>query len=1676
MGLGDRLTEIGKGAVDIVAAPIGFVWDMANVPFDDDLSFGDPFSTALTRGVTGLSEISQGTGISGLARGVAGATPIDEALGYVIRQGELLYNQDYQRELNQTPFGIRDLPFTDRDLQPGDVSIAKLASIGTQTAGVAPGPLGLNQAVGFARGDFNWQEMWARADAYSPGMNYMASSLNLWRLPEEQRREVMASAAFHLEAGLVDAVVRWYAQPEVIVGKTIKVARARYSPDIVRRISLFQKRYGMDAAVNGSTGAADLTISGARDQPLFTVVRASEMGDDFRDSSIVLMSKEDDAARYAADLYRANPDDVPLVISMDPEGMPIMLDDISKPFLKNADGFADDAVAIGFVDDLADRRLEIKSPDSMQLDLGNPAYLNDFNSAPDHLKPSGKLSEVFYNPDGTPIEPRDLYRAGDIADTISGARRIYSELGETEAVKFIKARQAQLNPRNGPTLVDYIFSEKRVQRALNDMDGRDASYIRRKYFNDVTGGSTLSSLLAEATTYEERKIILAASMGIQVPEAVTLSPITWARVKALTKEVDAIRQGPRVAARNRTLYRHMTDETDWLSDPAKTDQLLQAVQEELDATVDQTILADFLNTARKQAFVKTPPRYGYTQSALESVRSSWVYQSTPLSRPIRSVTEMKAHRFLNVQDPQGDIQIVRQLEEASPLGIGPETVNHYRNRWMGAKSPAERVLIAHEMDQEIVSAALKKSGLNKKQFDQVITQMRRGKQRAGEILQSRRFHPDSEADIVRFVDDSGEVVEMAMPVLSTQMQNWIPLTDVRQLIRASSAVGRISSKYGRVPSYMMDSFYQLWKPSVLLRGGWPLRVVGDEQLRILAKTGSLIAHLQAIELGEMPKWSIITEKNLPFSHRVAAAFASPVTVGTAATARAARAVSRGSRKLRLTSGKYYEDMASLGFENAVSSRAAFNGPNANVNQQMEMLFGRQEAGILDDLINKSTGQWQSIGKGDRMYGAAWIRVLKEHISNDPMARQFLETVADGGNVEQAKLKVLDWLKNTSEGRRLSEQLAHRSVDSERWVDDIESLVRHYTVDYDSGLVKGTLAGKVNPKLLETIDEAKRPPVIHSEIVEQVLGKSVVDEVLTGFLGTSYDLMGRLPTDTLSRQPMYKEIFALEMRRIRKTLSAQGVDINEESVIQNMAKAAKAEAQSEVMTYLYNLAETSRFGQMMRWWMPFYPAWQEVLTVWGKLAYEDPSIIGRAMLLWKAPNRAGLVSTDQDGNEFIQFRLSEKMVDQLDLTGWSRYLAEGGIRFGKSSFNMVTNSPLPSAGPPIQIPINQVVRNKPELEESLRFLMPYGVEASWQDILFSPTVKRIRAWLGGRKSDDTYIRHFNNVVSWMDYQYRAGLRSDPPSLDEAYEIADRIFALQTFSNFTAPAQPIFDSPLKPYMDIYQDLQATLGDQADEQFLKDYGEEFISLTLSRTVSKTGIPPTVEAQVARRQVEDLISSNPEYGRLIIGEDAATGEFSTAAFAWQLGNPPSDDPKYQDEMERRYRVLALDPDTGRIEESDTRLGWNEYIKAMDLIDLEMKSRGVPNLRVKAAEDLAALKRALTQGIAEKYPSWWRDFNQRDDLKWDTRIKAFRNISNSVLETDPERADMRGIQDYIQYRDLIVAELNRRKQLGGSSSLSAIANQDLQLVWESLVFQIQFDNIAFTPIFHRYLEGDPVM
>ena len=333
-------------------------------------------------------------------------------------------------------------------------------------------------------------------------------------------------------------------------------------------------------------------------------------------------------------------------------------------------------------------------------------------------------------------------------------------------------------------------------------------------------------------------------------------------------------------------------------------------------------------------------------------------------------------------------------------------------------------------------------------------------------------------------------------------------------------------------------------------------------------------------------------------------------------------------------------------------------------------------------------------------------------------------------------------------------------------------------------------------------------------------------------------------------------------------------------------------------------------------------------------------------------------------------------------------------------------------------------------------------------------------------------YFDKVVD-----YNLGKRETAPTWDEAKGDANAFFNLRIAASYFSPAAPSFDSPYQSFISAYRQANELLKDNpnaladpdgnprtADEWFLDTYGEAYFPLTQSLSKSMDGVPPTLEGRAARQKYVDLIEKHPELGSLIVGNEGA-GEFAGAVYDAQHAERVAPGSPFKQREGRAFDEARSAP--------DVRRGWIEFGRVMDLIDAERINRGLPNLQVAAARDLAHIKREFIRVMGEKNEAWFADFGVTDRNKMNRRIGAMREIVQDKRLSG--REDIRVLGEYLRIRDAVTSELRNRKAAGGSSTLDSTANQDLALTWDTLVGKLLEGpgGLAFGDLYHRWLERD---
>ena len=1206
--------------------------------------------------------------------------------------------------------------------------------------------------------------------------------------------------------------------------------------------------------------------------------------------------------------------------------------------------------------------------------------------------------------------------------------------------------------------------------------------IRGKYFSSHAQGDVVAAVLADAAASQG---VLGARLaaGALMGDSASYGALRAADAPAAAK-VD------RLLAERSTLTEYQSGSL------FSNEDRLAVVDDELRALYpEEARLARLDAAVAEGAAIRDIPRAPYWSLGPVNVPSATTirtgitrsdfYQSSSLAAPLRVTTGMLPQRWLDLHDPTGSVQVDRALRQSK---MPVDLQDTYRSLFIDAADPGARRVTLFRIENAIIRQYAERAGLSTAEFRRVAEAAKTGRRQADDVLASRTYDGKNRSSAT-FVDDDGTTHKVNLPAFVTQESNLYTFPDYSRLDDLTTRIGRFKSRHPStaVPEELLTSAMRIWRPSVLLRVGWPVRVVGDEMLRSVAKIGAL-ATLGGVVRGAEQYVADVGR----FAPRALDVTASKVAKGSGVRA-------------ALREGRAYFDTQRTGIGERASTYRGYNvapafgtpGDAANAyrglnssNSSFRALIAADEEGILAGL-RKRAGEWQTKQPGDVGYDADWVHAVNFQFGADPIGSRLLR----GETVDQ----VTDFLTSTTEGRALAGRFSFRAgQDPREWVTLMDEIITDYTLS-DPVIRSKALAGTATIEDLQRITpDASMRPLVHGEILTQLGGGGVVKDALGKALEGAFDTLGRMPSDVLVRNNFFDNVYRAEVRRLIDIADGQAKGEFRSLTAKDLTgiqSKARTYALRESKDLLYSLAERSELAEMTRFLTPFFSAFQEVTTRWAGLAIENPAFIARARLVWNSPEKAGVV-TDENGNlvdeygnartrltgesveagveRFINMQVAPDAVRSLlaAIPGAERLK---DARFNKEAANLALQG-TPGFGPTVQIPVNEIVKARPSLEASVRFILPFGTTQGIVDQLLPATAKRLEALNEGEEN-----RIFANAVvlnyKEQEVRHNLGESTEKASYERALAETKDVYQLRTFASFASPVAIGIQSPYQPYIDAYRAAQRRFFDDptgralADEQgnartvdqwFIDSFGEEYFALTGSLSKSMDGVQPTLEGFEARKKYQSLIEEYPELGGLIVGSEGA-GEFSGAVYDHQLANglKPGSSTKQRE---------TPDFEQAAVRDPDIRAGWLQYQRFMDLIDAERIDRGLPNLRVTAAQDLADIKSAVTAKLAEQHPFWFESFAVTDRNSWAKRINAMRAIS-AEFEGRTDRQDMAGLAQYLTLRDAFTAELATRK----AKTLAATSNQDLAELWDSATAALAERNLAFSSLYFRWLERDPL-
>lgn len=594
------------------------------------------------------------------------------------------------------------------------------------------------------------------------------------------------------------------------------------------------------------------------------------------------------------------------------------------------------------------------------------------------------------------------------------------------------------------------------------------------------------------------------------------------------------------------------------------------------------------------------------------------------------------------------------------------------------------------------------------------------------------------------------VKELLDPVVASQLADEIFLPDPKALIRSAKALdetlGKVGTKLlasGNVESTrrFMDWYYgALFKPLVLLRPAWTIRVIAEEQLRMLSSgVTNIITHpAQMIARGFGKEAE--SSKMLLGSFEDNAQFIDVTLNGAGITSASRRTGGTG----RFTTVSRQENRRAWGeasFRNFMQHKfdplsrrlAAIQlEPNTAVRKaQLNKLIKetQTQGNPLNKHIRKVTGAEGHAFKGAGFNGAPGMAKAEEfiHYANASVAQVtggIVETSTKGKTARLSR----NWIDENGK-----EDLLKALSDEAMNAAELVGLENIDMPKYWAGQLSDVEYTSITTQLRKNQEKMKKDFVKKFEKVLPEQARGELKNAMTSqtrrlddFVDESFNFFMTIPTKTMSRAPTFKFHYwdkvgdfaqhangatlkklvqqakeaglatgsKNEKAVLKKLESYQGVKggINKVEIID---KIGASHALSETKKLLYDVSTRTRLGNATRGIFPFGEAYVEIFTTWSRLIVENQGRpIRRAQQFVQSaqkPNpvfddsgQKGFFYKDPNTNEELFGYPGEGLIQK-----WMfKDLTENGVQVNlpvfAGSLNIAGNL-IPGFGPTITVP-------------------------------------------------------------------------------------------------------------------------------------------------------------------------------------------------------------------------------------------------------------------------------------------------------------------------------------------------------------------------------------------------------
>lgn len=679
------------------------------------------------------------------------------------------------------------------------------------------------------------------------------------------------------------------------------------------------------------------------------------------------------------------------------------------------------------------------------------------------------------------------------------------------------------------------------------------------------------------------------------------------------------------------------------------------------------------------------------------------------------------------------------------------------------------------------------------------------------------------------------------------------------------------------------------------------------------------------------------------------------------------------------------------------------------------------------------------------------------------------------------------------GIKVATERLNVSIDAEDFVGDLYSAFNRYLPD--SQIQEAFRTGEVTESWLRThfANNTELPDIIGRIVPTSPQARNWQDG-LAKVVDKAFYFLGSLPETTFARHPLARQIYRSEMQqRLDVALATKRMNLGDKAEltvdeINDVRWQAIEGTRKEVNKTLFTIIRKSYAGEKLRLVMPFFNAWENTIRRWSGLAKENPAVVTRAgQIVSSLRNQPNVV--DKDGNPTTEFSYENKIVLPMaegfiktveKIPGYGKGMAQALRSAGtqvsipiRSLDVIMQGEILAGFGPLVTVPVNEIVKLKPDLEDivtsSILPVLPFGPQEGTIRNLFPPALQKLASLAG---QDEAWSRTFNTVYRYELMRFNLGDRDTMPQLSEVKDLADNLYRVKILSNLVMPFAAQYDSPLSFYTQQFRRLQQVYGQDAESLFLQMYPEMGPAL-VSASYNPTGAQASQAAFQNIQKYKGLIGkigqTTPEMIGFLVNDPNGKYDFSEAVYAWQYGNAPVPGSTENFRMRRNPAELKKD--------ANTKVGWIEFRKNMSALDQQLMAQGYESYQSSGAEELQALKQMMIADMTRRNPDWAADYYSVDRGKWIYRIQSIKTMLSDPqwMAENGRRQVTQALAVYVNVRSQVARELANRKAYGMASTLTAKDNADLDGFWNSTIMQLKAGSPEFDDFYNRFLQNDPV-